>query len=207
MTFRRWTAIALTIVGVACVLCVTGTGCVSPFYGTAKIQKGLNISGGVGVNQFEMGSFIYSYLSTGPRADLEVGYAFNNVVKPYIRGGLGFGWRTEEPTGEDGGFPDRIEWLGDAAVGIQVAYPNRPLTPAIRLEVGTCLVSADMMVGIGNTEWLTLGMRVNVEPSFTPYLTIHPVRRLSIFVSPGTISSNQSGFVPYYSFGIGYSIK
>lgn len=120
----------------ALLILVTLTSCVSPFYGTAKIEPGFHVNAGVGVGQFVEGSYEATSRYIGPRADVEVGYAFSHFFKAHIRAGVARGWRSEEYVEGDSPPPRLKATLLDGAIGIQVSSPHHYPTPALRLEVG-----------------------------------------------------------------------
>lgn len=198
----------------ALLILVTLTSCVSPFYGTAKIEPGFHVNAGVGVGQFVEGSYEATSRYIGPRADVEVGYAFSHFFKAHIRAGVARGWRSEEYVEGDSPPPRLKATLLDGAIGIQVSSPHHYPTPALRLEVGLGGVSSDLMFGIGEAEWLTLGTRVYFHSadvtsspfSVAPFVGIHPLRRLSIFATPGALTPYE-GYTPFFTVGIGYKLK
>lgn len=203
----------ICVAGVTGVVCVTGTGCVATFYGTARIEPGFHVNAGVGVGQFIGGSYEATSRYIGPRADVEVGYAFSHFFKTHLRAGGGWGWRSEEYV--EGESPSRPEaTLLDGAIGIQVSSPHHYPTPALRLEVGLGGVSTDLMFGIGEPEWLTLGTRVYFFKEelaqfylpVAPFIGIHPLPHLSIFASPGTFAFYED-YKPLFSVGVGYKLK
>lgn len=210
----RWIASIMIIMCVTGVVCVTGTGCVAPFYGTAKIEPGFHVDAGVGVGQFVGGSYEATSRYIGPRADVEVGYAFSHFFKTHVRAGVGRGWRSEEYVEGDSPPPRLKATLLDGAIGIQVSSPHHYPTPALRLEVGLQGVSTDLMFGIGEPEWLTLGTRVYFFKGelaqfylpVAPFIGIHPLPHLSIFASPGTFAFYED-YKPFFSVGVGYKLK
>ncbi len=198
----------------ALLILVTLISCVAPFYGTARIAKGFHVNSGIAVCQFTgvmMNSASWPYI--GPRADVEVGYAFSNSFKTHLRAGGGWGWVSRERE-EGESTPNSQTFLLDGAIGIQIAHPHKYSTLALRLEAGLGGVSTDLMFGIGEAEWLTLGGRVYFFKGelaqfylpVAPFIGIHPLPHLSIFASPGTFAFYED-YKPFFSVGVGYKLK
>ncbi|MBD3286510.1 hypothetical protein GF338_09255 [candidate division WOR-3 bacterium] len=185
-----------------------GLGCVSPFYGTARIEKGWNMDVGVAACTFANTLGTLHYLA-GMRGDCEIRYGINNYFQANGRIGAGFGYKVlsdeQEPT-KNGPF-----LLLDGALGLQAAYSINKVTPALRIEAGP-VISIIPVVGFGNHEWLSIGSKIS-----TPYdtkelipelfVTIHLLERWSIFggVNMLTIASPEWEY-PVASLGVGYNI-
>lgn len=206
MKIAKWFALIVIIAGLS--------SCVSPFYGTARIEPGFHVNVGAAVGQFT-GPFHYSgWTFIGPRGDVEVGYAFGYFFKTHIRAGGGWGWFSDTVVEGEGGLPNYEIYVVDAAIGIQAAYPHKYVTPAFRIEGGLGGLTSDLLVGIGEREWLTLGTRVyfhkeypeNIKTTFAPFVGIHPIKHLSIFASPGGFTPFE-GYTPYFTFGVGYHLR
>lgn len=196
MRFVRWIKIIMCVTGVVCVTSVTG--CVSPFYGTARIEPGWQTSYGVALYS--------SVYFLGLREDVHVSYGFNPYLKAYLEAALGTA------------FPD----LADGRIGVQAALPAGWVTPAMRLELSvynTISLSPSFLLGIGRKEFLTLAIRTHIYPQifnkedpqseFPIILTcgIHPMPQLTIFAGAdiGTLGRAYYGFDPLFSLGVGYN--
>jgi hypothetical protein len=197
---------------VALIAFVVGMGllsCVSPFYGTARIEPGWNVEVGVAATSFLTNIFEYSYI--GGRADLELRYGFSRYLQVNGRLGAGAGYRP--PSNVPGNPPvsGGIQPLVDGALGVQAAYPLNEVTPAVRLEVGKFL-SVIPLLGLGKKELLTLGVRLGFgfEGGFLPlgtFLTIHPCSRFSIFAGAqlGSLFNYMPAMgIPPFTAGIAY---
>lgn len=201
-----WVGLIFGLAGIVCV-----TGCVSPFYGTARIEKGVHVDAGIAATSYIAGVGECCSHFLGARGDVEIKYGFNPYFQLNAR--LGFG------SGVQGMFieapPHYRPRFIDPAAGIQTSIPVGPVTPALRLEVSpstyfyfpTFIVA--VLVGFGRKEWLTIGgaFRPDVNtggPSV--FATIHPFDRISVFfgVDPTSI---RSGRPLLGSVGVGYKIK
>lgn len=203
MSKRFLITAGVTLVG------VLGVSCVSPFYGTAKIEPGWNGEVGVAATSFLTDPFEYSYV--GGRADLELRYGFSRYLQVNGRLGAGAGYRP--PSNVPGNPPvsGGIQPLVDGALGVQAACPLNEVTPAVCLEVGRFL-SVIPLLGLGKKELLTLGIRLGFgfESGFLPlgtFLTIHPCSRFSIFAGAqlGSLFNYMPAMgIPPFTAGIAY---
>jgi hypothetical protein len=215
MTFRRWTAIALTIVGVMCVTGVTGTGCVSPFYGTARIEKGLRAEVGASVMTYIGAPVEYNEPSVGIAGDIALSYGFNPYLQIGTRLGLCYGQSGFLITEADN--ETRVnpwDFYPDVALHLQTAISCKKLTPALRIDGSLSHgLSTALLMGFGNPEKLTLGLRGNAFGTPYPYgfdvfLVVRPVSRLSFFAGLVPYIPIEDGKPwPIATLGIGYSIK
>jgi len=189
--------------------------CVSPFYGTAKIEPGFHADVGVGVSRFVTNDSEWILDCVGPRLDTELRWGFNRFVQVSSRMGIGFGYTKVEdylPINEGPYI------LAHGALGVQAAYPLRRNTPALRLELSyqpnleAVKISPVLLWGFGNPEWLTLG----VNPTFfngVEYLTVevfaalHPWKRWTFFagLDVTAIFSDIDGY-PIATIGAGYTL-
>ncbi|MBN2378524.1 hypothetical protein JXM67_01815 [candidate division WOR-3 bacterium] len=209
--------IKLFLITIAIIVAMASvTGCVSPFYGTARIDPGWHMDAGVAATSFiggAIGEGGGSYI--GGRGDLEVRYGLNKYWQ--INGRVGFGWGAAWWVDE----MDPIPAWGtsptlDAGIGLQAALPLGPVTPAIRVELGPWVLISNFLFSVGQSrEWLTLGCRVYVlseemgKISFpiSGFIGVHPTSRLTIFVGPGVKSSASEGYAPLFSVGLGYKVE
>jgi len=215
MKTARWVALSLMIISMAGV-----TGCVSPFYGTAKIEKGWHADVGVAINTHLMpsiDSWMY-YPSYGVRGDIEVRYGINKYLGLHGRGSFGLMWM----------FP---QLFLDGAFGFQAALPMHSITPALRTEIsyygGGLTISPALLLGIGKDEKVTLGGRIhfygnsydrkNPHPEYgiriedTPidlFVGIH-VKRYTFFAGAQAFftSTPYREFWPIATLGVGYKLK
>lgn len=198
---------------------VTLTSCVSPFYGTARIEKGFHAEIGVATHSFLfpwLDAMQYGYRS-GMRSDVELRYGFNRYLGLHARAALGVFYN------------DPLPFL-DAGVGIQTALPLKWVTPALRSEVslyGGCVtLSPTLLVGIGREEKVTLGGCVHLfgnssEANWDDYhkaledtptdffVGIHAFPRWTLFVGTQLFyhSYIYPGKKPLYTIGVGYKLK
>lgn len=207
--------ISLTII--ALVIGAFSLSCVTPFYGTARIEKGWHMDAGIAATTFICNENVDQ--CPGGRTDLEIRFGFNKYFQAGGRIGLGAGYIPPSP--EDEAVPPRkggVYPLLDGGLGLQTAYPMEYITPALRLELGQEL-SLVSIIGIGKREWLTIGVE-GTYFLFGPegsrlegglinlFVTIHPFSRWSVFLGC-TIPTHRTGFIleiPLVTIGIGYRI-
>jgi hypothetical protein len=195
---------------IAIIFTLISTGCVSPSYGTARIEKGFHADAGVAVTSFSSPAGDWNYC-IGLRGDCEIDYGFNKYFKVGGRVGGGGGFsipipgREEPTTSWSGPFP-----LIEGTLAVQGSYPFKQVTPALRIEAGSNF-SIMPLVGFGDPEWLTLGCRIwflyNAEvfvPDF--FMTVRPSSRLSIFAGVNAVSIFSES-LPIATLGIGYKLK
>jgi len=185
------------------------TNCVSPYYGTARIEPGWNINTGAGLH-----STVVPVLDAGPmygvglRCDGEIGYGVNRYIKPYVRGGLGLN--------------SASLYFGDIGIGLQTAVSVGPVTPAFKIEVNSTgarpSLAPAFLLGFGKREVLTLGVRPQLvgfnpemyEPFVDVLMTVHISPRLSIFAGAEVTSFveffDQRDIIPFFSIGAGYKV-
>ncbi len=193
--------------------------CVSPFYGTARIEPGWHMNAGVAATSF-ISSDNYDECMGG-RGDLEISHGFNQYLQANGRIGLGLGYIPPSPEDKavsprKGGFYPLL----DGGLGLQTAYPMECITPALRVEAGQEL-SLMPMVGIGRREWLTLGGEgtyflfgpegTHPEGGFlNAFLIVHPYPRWSIFAGVNVTMLFDPGFYiteyPLVTVGVGYKL-
>ncbi|MBD3285943.1 hypothetical protein GF359_05635 [candidate division WOR-3 bacterium] len=207
---------------------LVSVGCVSPYYGTAQVEKGWHVDLGLAavsyMNDGEL-SGIY-YLGTPPstpqfygvRGDAEVRYGFNEYIQCHGRMGLGYGTFGKIHTYEY--TPVGDNFLVDVAAGPQFALPmpfekGGQISPALRIEAcygyGDFFALPTLLVGVGDPEFLTLGARFYVHP-WVPgdaFVGVH-IGRFNILagMNLATIVHPDYHRVPLIgTIGIGYSIK
>ena len=194
------------------------TSCVSPFYGTARIEKGWNADVGIGGMQTlvpNLDSWGYS-LFWGTRVDGEISYGFDKYLQAQARMGIGF-------------YHSYLPFFVDPGIGLQAALPVGPITPALRTEVsyygGGVTFSPAVLLGIGRKERVTLGGRIHIfgnagddpHPEYGPYLEDTPTDFfVTVHLGRWNIFAGSQFF--YHSFrypherpvataGIGYKLK
>ncbi|MBD3285165.1 hypothetical protein GF359_02140 [candidate division WOR-3 bacterium] len=145
------------------------------------------------------------YDSYGARGDVNLRYGFNDYLGVHIRGAIG---------GSKG-------WFGlflDAGAGVQGALPLGPVTLALNLELSD-LISPTLLLGIGEKEWLTLGVRTQIpgivdegHPEYGPYLDPYPIDVFAgIHVGRWNVFAGSQMFrysyndEPVFTAGIGYT--
>ncbi|TKJ40527.1 hypothetical protein CEE36_09560 [candidate division TA06 bacterium B3_TA06] len=183
------------------------TSCVSPYYGTARIEPGLNLNAGAALSTFVVVPICgVSTEEFGVRGDVELGYGIGQYLSPYIRLGGGVSL--------DAGFLD-------PGVGLQLSLPVEYITPAllaeINLHMGEPTFSPAFLLGIGRAEKVTLGIRTQlavVNPGDQPYSSMeifvntHLSSPWSIFVgleATSVIGAFQGEAFPLTTLGVGYS--
>ncbi len=196
-------------VGVVSLLYFMG-GCVSPFYGTARIEKGLHSNAGLAATSYVVPGFDESTFCTGLRADLEVRYGFSEYLQAQGSVGLGGGLSCPYFSG--------FTPLLSAALGVQGALPFKGVTPALRVEAAPGIgyipvFTVTPLLGLGNNEMLTLGSKIWISWSGSPlievFTALHPVERWSVFggVNLSSFSENFELGLPIVSLGVGYKLK
>jgi len=199
-------------------MCVTGvagvTGCVSPFYGTAKIEPGLHFDVGLAGMTYGVPSSSYYeddvyYPFAGGRADFEVRYGISDYLGVSARFGAGLGTEFDM-------YP--APFL-DGAVGIQLEVPLvGPVTPALRTEFSGYLIeptlSPAILLGIGREEEkITLGTRLHLRRGpedlnvggLDAFVGIHLSPQWTIFAG-AEVSSFFSSHPTFFTLGVGYGI-
>ena len=186
--------------------------CVSPFYGTARIEPGgyLNVGGAairfVGITGLG-GSALFPGpdmdLCYGVRGDFEFGHGFNDYLQINGRLGVGLGYSGE-----------KVAALMDVGLGMQTALPLGAVTPALQVDLIPPRVAP--ILGIGRNEWLTLGGRIGPDPflgadffkekQWDVFVTVHPWPRWSIFagLSSSPFLSDVLDFPLIATLGVGY---
>jgi hypothetical protein len=185
--------------------------CVSPFYGTARIEPGWHMDVGVAgmkVIKPVMDSWGY-FDSYGVRCDLNLSYGFNDYLRLHCRGAIG---------GSQGWFGGFL----DAGAGIHGALPLGPVTLALNAEVSGLGLSPALLIGIGKTEWVTIGVRTHIpgnwgdppHPEYGRYLDPFPIDcfaglhlgRWNFFAGSQMFRYSYND-EPVATVGIGYNIK
>ena|GEM_PF-1036192 len=164
--------VILLINAVACV-----TGCVSPFYGTARIEEGfhadIGLAGGAYLkSNATLSNYNWAFNPANPyyhavRSDVELRYGLNKYIQGSVRAGLGLGFNGYVYDYEPREVDER-DFFFDIALGPQFALPIiwedvGHITPAFRLEAcygyGQFYLLPTLVLGFGNPEYLTLGGR------------------------------------------------
>lgn len=199
---------SLFIVGIC--MSLAALSCVSPFYGTARIEKGLHMDAGLaGASYIAIGD-PPSYC-VGGRADFEARYGLSEYLGLTGHAGLGYGKVSGNEPGSPSGAPP---WTGTLSIGVQTAYPLKYITPAARLEITYLTlptICPTLLLGIGRNEFLTLGGRAYLVEFWLPYIVdvflgIHPVKCISIFGGVG-IGGFRNPELPIMTLGVAYKIK
>jgi len=184
------------------------TGCVAPYYGTARIEPGWNLNTGVGLHSTILplhdGPALYGI---GLRCDTEIGYGLNDYWKPYARAGFGL----------------NTAYIGfaDIGAGMHIALPVWIFTPAIKLEINSAMLqptfSPAVLLGIGKQKLVTFGAKWYLSAFADPvklrfgdlFITVHPSPRWSVFASiefPSFIGYLGGFGYPFFTLGVGYKM-
>lgn len=184
--------LALLTIGVWVVDCVT------PFYGTARIEPGGHLD--VGIATDVVRPLKYGDFPNFPRAELGIRHGFKESFQ--INGRIGIVYM--------GG--DELPVFPVAGLGIQVAAPQGVVTPAFGVEVSfPPTFTPTFLLGIGGNETATLGVRLHIFPDWVrgglicmpdAFITGHLGSRLSIFAGVGFFID-----APVVTLGVGYKIK
>ncbi|NLI98279.1 hypothetical protein GX441_06425 [bacterium] len=194
--------IALALLSLCIILGVTG--CVSPFYGTARIEKGFHMDAGLAATSFLQPGDPPSYC-VGGRVDCEARYGFNEYLGLNGRAGLCYG---KEVPFDSSGFGA----AGNVAIGVQGALPLKFITPALRIELTHYTyptIAPTLLLGIGQREFITLGARASIESiimfdGIDVFLTVHPTSNWSVF---GGVHFTSYQEEPLAAIGVGYKLK
>lgn len=147
---KKISLMILVIIGAAAMV-----GCVSPYYGTARIEPGWEYSMGTAFHTLRVPTITGPRYCMGLMQDIGISYGFNRYFKIFFNAGFG----TALPEGKI---------LIGRAVGVQAAAPLGSVTPALRIEyTGYGLepsISPGLLLGIGRREWLTLNVRTQINP-------------------------------------------
>jgi hypothetical protein len=174
-------------------------GCFPAFYGTATIEPGLHCDvGGAVHGAAHVGGtpFMVSPVGIGVRGDFGVKYGLTKFIQVDSRVGLNLVY-------------------ADPGVGLQLAVPEGPIKPALRVEASCWLtweggvfpvLAPALLLGLGDPESFTLGARLHFVPEepVLPdgFLVFHiPKSKFSIFAGVGFF------YVPVVTLGVGYKIK
>jgi len=211
MKFVKWIVLILSA--------VCFSGCVSPFYGTARIEEGLHVESGLSGTSFMTFNPERSGYYIGGRGDVAFRYGFSKNFQAYIRTGLGFGIDPINDTLIPATYrPSPTGFLFDAGLGLQGAIPFEYITPGLQLEIGANgMVSATALFGAGIKEWLTLGADLTWIPLYlfnagtlhipNGFITFHLSPKMSISTAIGIPNDEYPYSYPLLNFGIGYKIK
>jgi hypothetical protein len=200
--------ISVCVTGVVCV-----TGCVSPFYGTARIEKGLNVDIGV-TGMTYIGAYgEWMAPSVGVMGNLSVRYGFNPYLQFGARFGAGYGQTGFLAVDDSGNFHNPWEFGADAAINVQTSLPRKNVTPGLILEYSSVHgFSAALLAGWGKPERFTLGLRGSFWGSYAPagfdlLAIVRPLPRLSLFIGLDPLATFLSGdgFWPVSTLGLGYT--
>lgn len=193
-----------------------GISCVSPFYGTARIEPGWHMDAGIAATTYvaEL-AWRYPY-SIGCRGDLELRYGFNKYMQMNAQAGLGIGfslssWSDPSYRGGD------VYPLLDGVLGIQTALPVGFLTPALRMEFSYFLGEPELvstaLLGIGLKERFTLGGRLHLDELIDPYsldafVGFHPSSKWSMFAGIKFFFHGYDiTYPPVATLGVGYKLR
>ncbi|MBD3286384.1 hypothetical protein GF359_07505 [candidate division WOR-3 bacterium] len=216
MKYLRYVILVITV---ACV-----TGCVSPFYGTARIEEGLHVDAGLAGGTYMFGEGPTGSYSEGGapyyiglRGDIELRYGFGKYIQGSARTGIGWGFNGKRYEAEP--VPVEDNFLLDVALGSQLALPIviedlGQITPALRFEgcygYSQLYLLPTFALGFGNPEYLTLGGRIYYPFPTELFACIH-VWRVNVFAGVNTYTTwlhPDYWRVPaVVTFGVGYKIK
>jgi len=192
---------------------------VSPFYGTARIDKGFHCYAGMAATSFIAPSGpSYHYTNcVGARADVSLQYGFCKYLQAKAQIAAAYGWslrEEEEAPGERPADPGGIpHGLFDGSIELQGAWPFKSFTPAIILGVTPYLLfsptfTATALTGIGNPEIVTLGARYIYPYWIDGIVDVHPHPRWSVFAGYRFfLPPSETHEMPVATAGIGYKIK
>ncbi|NLI98294.1 hypothetical protein GX441_06500 [bacterium] len=199
-------------------LVIVSLSCVSPFYGTARIEPGWHMNSGLALTTFiggAVGEMPGYYI--GGRGDFELMYGFNKNLQAHIRAGLGLGLT---PQISGGVHPWPVSPLIDGGIGLQGSLPTKFLTPALRLEFLTRgPISPTLLLGIGKKEIVILGaditwifyklllMEEGAVNGPNGFVVVHFSPAWNIALSCGIPSTKWDLQFPLVSLGLGYTIK
>ncbi|MBD3285164.1 hypothetical protein GF359_02135 [candidate division WOR-3 bacterium] len=185
--------------------------CVSPYYGTARIEEGhsLSIGGAASSHFLALGEYFgHNY---GLRGDLEWRYGFNErwQINAHFGAGLGIDGKYVEGVAP---YPPFNTFI-DPSLGLQYAFLKGPVIPALRIEV--CLTpgfiapfpAPTLLLGFGNPEWLTFGSRVKLPHAVESFVSVHPDNNISIFAGIDWLSSLDKDFPLIGAAGISYNFR
>lgn len=190
-----------------------GLSCVSPFYGTARIEPGWHLDAGVAATTFTGGAVGENpgyYF--GGRGDIELSYGFSDRFNIHGRAGLGLGAYPFPSQQEPGPWP--ISPLIDPSIGFQAAFPLGYVTPALRVDFPGTPVPVKILMGIGKPERVTLGVDLSglflygiTRPKLgiSGFAGIHFNRNWSLFAGGGI--PRVFFDLPLFTLGVGYKIK
>jgi hypothetical protein len=178
--------------------------CVSPYYGTARIEPGFHLDAGLSISTFIPPVSDGPGYAISPHVDLESKYGFNEYLQTHARFSAGFSYPYS---------------YFDAGAGLQAAVPLGIVTPAVRSEVtcygGFLTFSPAFLAGFGRNEFLTVGMRthwdfINRDQSTFPFeifVTGHISQRWAIFLGGEihTLRDMETHGDPILTLGIGYN--
>lgn len=184
-------------------------GCVSPFYGTARIEKGWHMDAGVAATSFvvpSLSSYWPNHYCIGGRGDFTLQYGFNKYFELSGHAGLGLGISIPDSV------PSHLEALGEGTIAIQAALPVKYLTPA--LSLGFSYPSGpqcSVLLGIGQDEKVTLGGRlhffvedvVGLVPCVNIFAGVHLKSRWIVFGGYEIFPP----IPPVATLGVGFKIK
>lgn len=208
--------VRLTIV--ITIAALTSFSCVSPFYGTARIEKGFHADAGLaGMRYLVPNPYSWGFWNVpGGQIASELRYGINEYIGFHTRASVGAGL----------GFPI---FFSDVALGAQASLPTNLITPAFRAEMslygGGVTFSPAILLGIGKKEFLTFGARVYIfgnaadepHPEYGAFLEDTPVDsfivghvwRFNIFVGSQAIfpSLLEHYWPPISTLGVGFKLK
>ncbi|MBD3286208.1 hypothetical protein GF359_06705 [candidate division WOR-3 bacterium] len=182
-------------------------GCVSPFYGTARIEPGWHMDVGMAATSFVGATEWFPYC-IGIRGDAELSYGFNKYLGVNGRTALGLGYVLSE------GGPMSLMPILDGALGFQAALPLKTVTPALKVELSYYAepaLSSAFLVGLGQDERATIGCRAYIEEfsdlaALDIFIGIHPVPKWTFFGGIETMTLFNKPFYPIVTIGLGYNL-
>ncbi len=195
----------IPIVILPCVMFLMLASCVSPFYGTARIEKGFHMEAGACAMSY-IGAFSeWNTPSLGGAASTAFFYGFNPYLGVGGRLGLGYG-QTGFIVHDTAGNPHNPwEFFPDIALNLQAALPTQSITPALRIEgAPPRIFSASFLLGIGEKERITLGVRAGLT-GLDILAIVRPLPKLGLFIGADPFFLLNTPR-PVVSLGIGYKL-
>jgi len=182
------------------------TGCVSPFYSTAKIERGLTVNAGLSLAAYHVPITAGPSYSIGVRGDAAAGYGFSSYLRLNARASLGLGTQFSGM---------HYPFFADGAVGAQTAASLGAITPALHVELsgylGEITLSPALLLGIGRKEYLTFGARMHAHDfwhgwdpvAVDAFACVHLSPRWSIFAG---VEIFYLTYAPAVTLGAGYNV-
>ncbi|MBA7598218.1 hypothetical protein ES703_05229 [subsurface metagenome] len=176
------------------VMCVTGvTGCVSPFYGTAEVSSGLEMSGGCGFVKYRYTTSPEGRIDTlvGGRIDLVARYGFGErlALKGQIGSAAGIGYRGPTSGGREGMDLDHFRVVPAGELGLEYEFVENPsLTISVAggyPEIASVSLLTGFNLPSAGREIVTLRAQSTLYAPLSVSCTVHPLSKLHLFLGAG----------------------